>query len=241
MQIAHGIRPPGHHQGVAAVQHRARRGHEDEGMLPHRADAHDHHVEALHQIEVHQGFAVPLLHAQFLNGDAAVFGNQVQHARIGELVGGHDRGVGFRHQSAVHVQALENLAVLLIGGLDQNLGAAQLLHVERDVQGLFHALPHADHHPVQILHVQGTQHADIGGVGLVDRIEGFLGQLHAGFGHVDAHHGMPQGNQGGGHAQAELAEADDPDFQFLFRHVFSFFLHLKQSDFSSLTRKASFL
>ena len=44
-----------------------------------------------------------------------------------------------------------------------------------------------------------------------------------------------------GMTQAELAEADDPDFQFLFRHVFSFFLHLKQSDFSSLTRKASFL
>ena len=111
--------------------------------------------------------------------------------------------------------------MLLVGGFDQDSRAAQFLYVERDVQGLFHALPHADHHPVQILDVQGTQHADVGGVGPIDRIQRLLGQLHAGFGHVDAHHGMPQGNQGGSHAQAELAEADDPDLQFFFRHAVS--------------------
>ena len=44
-----------------------------------------------------------------------------------------------------------------------------------------------------------------------------------------------------GMTQAELAEADDPDLQFFFRHVISFLPHLKQVDFSSLTRKANFL
>ena len=69
--------------------------------------------------------------------------------------------------------------------------------------------------------MQGAQHGNIGGVRLVDRIQRLFGTLHRAFGLVYAHHGMPQRNQGGGHAQPKLTQADDAYVQFFFRHVFS--------------------
>ena len=132
---------------------------------------------------------------------------------------GHDGGFHLGHDGPVHMQALQDLFVFLVGGLDPDLGAAQLLDVERDAQGLFHPLAHTDDHPVQILHVQGAQDAQAGGVGLVDRVQQLFGQLHTGIGHVDADDRMAHGSQSRGHAQAEFSQTDDADFQSFLCHA----------------------
>ena len=138
---------------------------------------------------------------------------------MAQLVRGHDGGFHLGHDGPVHMQALQDLFVFLVGGLDPDLGAAQLLDVERDAQGLFHPFAHADDHPVQILHMQGAQDAQTGGVGLVDRIQQLFGQLHTGIGHVDADDRMAHGSQSRGHAQAEFSQTDDADFQSFLCHA----------------------
>ena len=116
------------------------------------------------------------------------------------------------------MQALQNFFVFFVGSFYPYLGAVQLLHVEGDAQRLFHAFPNADHHPVQILHMQRPQYGNIGGIGLVYGIQRFFRPLHPDLGHINAKHCMPQRHQGGGHAQAKFAKADNADFQFFFRH-----------------------
>ena len=61
--------------------------------------------------------------------------------------------------------------------------------------------------------MQRTQHRQVGGVGLVDRLQMLLGKLDADVGLVDAHDGMAQLHKRSGHAQAELPQTDDAYLQ----------------------------